>query len=350
MGYKRLPESQLTLYSELLDQAIQAAASEAASGILTGSYISKQIKGHTYWYLQKSQGTKKHQIYLGPESPSLIEWIEQAKSSTADIDAERRNLTRISRMLATGGATVESAATLKALRLLSESRVFQLGGVLIGTLAFRTYANVLGVRFEKSALQTQDLDIAHDPSVGVALSRETSATELEALISASGLDLHPVPPLDPRRPSTSFKVRGRELRIDFLTPMIGRESHDPVYLPAFGLSAQPLRHLGYLLEQPAQAVAVGVEPVLVNVPDPGRFAVHKLWTSTRRSPAFQAKSLKDIAQAEQLIDVLLDDRPDDLRQAVHALPNEKSNKAVSQSAARMASEVAARFLETTDLA
>lgn len=335
MSYHHLPGSQLTLYAELLDQSIQTAANEAVNGALSGSFISKGIKGRTYWYLQRSHGEKKHQTYLGPESPSLSRWIEQAKGKTAEVETDRKNLVRISRMLLSGGATGEPSSVLKALRLLSDSRVFQLGGVLIGTLAFRAYANLLGVRFEHSALQTQDLDIAQDPTIGVALARETSAVSLEGIMESSGLDLHPVPPLNPKRPSTSFKVRGRDLRIDFLTPMIGKETQQPVFLPAFKLSAQPLRHLGYLLEPVTQAVVLGSDPVLVNLPDPARFALHKLWTSTRRSPAFQSKAKKDILQAEQLIEVLLDERPEDLQTAWQSLPGEGTRKAVLRAAKKL---------------
>ena len=335
MSYTHLPETHLTLYAELLDQSIQSAASEAVNGALKGSFISKEIKGHTYWYLQRSHGEKKYQVYLGPESPSLTRWIDRVKASTAEIVIDRRTMSRISKMLITGGATSEPAANVRALRLLSDSRVFQLGGVLIGTLAFRAYANVFGVRFERAALQTQDLDIAQDPAIGIALSRETSTVNLEALIEASGLDLHPVPPLNPKRPSTSFKIRGRDLRIDFLTPRRDRESQEPVFLPAFRLSAQPLRHLEYLLEPLTQAVILGNDPVLVNLPDPARFALHKLWTSSRRPAAFQTKARKDILQAEQLIEILLEDRPDDLADAWSALPADKIRETVSKSLSKL---------------
>ena len=121
MTYQRLPESQLTLYAELLDQSIQLSETEAVSGVLKGSFISKKIKGRTYCYLQKSQGQKKHQIYLGPESPSLLDWIDRAKTSTATLEVDRRNLSNISKMLAAGGATTEPSPILRALLLLSDS-------------------------------------------------------------------------------------------------------------------------------------------------------------------------------------------------------------------------------------
>jgi hypothetical protein len=65
---------------------------------------------------------------------------------------------------------------------MSDSRVFHLGGVLVGTLAFRAYANALGVRSQRAALQTQDVDIAHDRQIGIALARETARVDLDRII------------------------------------------------------------------------------------------------------------------------------------------------------------------------
>lgn len=327
MPIQRLPESHLTLYSELLDQMIPAEAEAVAEGTLSGTFTSKKIKGNTYWYLQRSEGSKLRQIYLGPDSPELKRWMEKAAQTTEISKTDHAARKRLGKMLVSGGASSEPAATLKVLKMLSESRVFHLGGVLIGTLAFRTSANVFGVRFRKAALQTQDVDIAHDRAIGVALARNTSSVKLEEIIERSGLNLHPVPPLDRKQPSTSFKVRGRDLRVDFLTPLTGRESSTAAYLPAFGLSAKPLRFLDYLIEDPIQTVVLGSDVVLVNIPSPARFAMHKLWTSTQRPAAFQAKATKDRIQAEQLIEVLIEDRPDDLRDAWDAL-TQKARTAV----------------------
>lgn len=58
--------------------------------------------------------------------------------------------------------------------------------------------------------------------------------------------------------------------------------------------------------------------ILVNVPDPARFAVHKLVISQRRPTAFAAKSAKDLDQAQQLLEVLLDIRPGAILAAVEA--------------------------------
>jgi hypothetical protein len=54
--------------------------------------------------------------------------------------------------------------------------------------------------------------------------------------------------------------------------------------------------------------------VLVNVPQPARYAVHKLIVATRRAQT-AAKARKDIAQATALIRVLAEDQPDELARA-----------------------------------
>lgn len=59
--------------------------------------------------------------------------------------------------------------------------------------------------------------------------------------------------------------------------------------------------------------------MLVRVPRPGRFALHKLWTAAIRPVSEQTKAGKDRAQGTALIGVLATDRPDDLREALGAL-------------------------------
>jgi hypothetical protein len=319
MEIRRLPATVQTLYSELLDQSILYAASENATGIRAGSFVSKTVKGRTYWYLQRSEGHRKRQVYLGPDSEALEKWMAGIRAARRDSEQNRNNRERLCSMLTTGGAASESPGVMKVLQLLVESRVFSLGGVLVGTQAFRCYGNMLGVRFEHEALRTEDVDIAHDPAIGIVLSSEVERTDVPKALAESDLDLRTVPGLDPRKPSTSFSMWGQELRVDFLTPMRGRESSAPVFLPAFNLSAQPMRFLEFLTDVTIPVVVIGGHEALVNVPEPARFAFHKLWSSERRSAAFQAKARKDVFQAEHLLGVLVEDRPGDIAAAWQAL-------------------------------
>jgi hypothetical protein len=204
------------------------------------------------------------------------------------------------------------------LQVLADSFVFRLGGVLVGTQAFMCYANILGVRFEAQTLRTADIDVAENAAISVAVAREGSLDLLERLKSVEPR-FAAVPERNPRDPSTSFKVRGRDLRVDFLTTTRRGARKKPVPLPHLNVAAQPLEGLDYLIEKTTKAAVVGGSGILVNVPLPARYALHKLWLAKSRPVSEQTKARKDVAQAEQLIEVLRQDRPEDLETAVMAM-------------------------------
>lgn len=221
-------------------------------------------------------------------------------------------------MLAAGGAARETGAVAQTLRILADSGMFRGGGVLIGTQAFTCYANMLGVRFEQQSMRTADIDIAHDAAMTLAMAGSEPPVHLVGALRATEPRFFPVPGLDPREPSTSLKVRGRDIRIDFLTVAAKGTERGPVALPQFGIAAHPLPGIDYLLAEPVQAVVVGGSGILVNVPAPARYALHKLWVAQQRNASEQAKARKDVRQAEQLLDVLIADRPADIRHAWRA--------------------------------
>lgn len=102
--------------------------------------------------------------------------------------------------------------------------------------------------------------------------------------------------------------------VEFLTPAFGEESVKP--LPSLGVSAQALNYLNYLIAEPIPAVALYRSGVLVQIPRPERFAIHKLIVADRRKGGpDQLKARKDRGQAEFLVSILAEDRPDDLRAA-----------------------------------
>jgi len=318
MPYVRLGDSVLTLYAELLDQ-LRAADAEAAVHGLSGSFVSKEIRGRTYWYLQRSEGTAKRQIYLGPESPHLLARIDSATAHRAAAAGDEKRRREIVGMLEAGGMFRDRAAIGVVLRVLADASLFRAGGVLVGMQAFTTLANVLGVAFEKSSLRTADIDVAHDISIPLGITEPPDLDLLERL-RASDPRFFAVPGIDSREPSTSFKVRGRDLRVDLLTPAARSNPRmRPVYLPHLGVAAQPLYGLDYVLEESIDAAVIVGSGIRVRVPTPARFAFHKLWLASIRSASEAAKSKKDLRQAEQLLNVIIDDRPDDIPPAWSAL-------------------------------
>jgi hypothetical protein len=83
--------------------------------------------------------------------------------------------------------------------------------------------------------------------------------------------------------------------------------------PELGMNLQPLRFLEFILEDVHQAVVLSlVGAVMVNVPDPGRFALHKLLVFVERRARNPEKARKDLRQAAALIEALSEFRPDDV--------------------------------------
>ncbi len=322
MTYGRLGESVQTLYAELLDQ-LRAADAEAAVHGLNGTFVSKVVRGRTYWYLQKSEGAAKRQLYLGVDTPQLRTRIEAGSERRALTLADEKRRREIVGMLEAGGMYRETASLGVVLRVLSEASVFRAAGVLVGTQAFTVIANMLGVVFEKATLRTADVDVAHDTTIPLGL--QEPSLDLLARLKEHDPAFFAVPGIDSREPSTSFKVRGRDLRVDFLTPATGRRGGTkPVYLRHLRVAAQPLPGLDYVLEQSVDAAVIVGSGIRVNVPAPARFAFHKLWLASARSVAETAKARKDLRQAEQVLEVLADDRPADLSEAWSALRERKT--------------------------
>ncbi len=309
---EKLPNSVLVQYSELMQNCIQP--------ISDGSNLSfkyKDINGKRYWYLYISLGNLRREHYLGEETPELLDRIGDEKGLWESGSGDRELRTRLVNMLVGGGMSALRNDEGKVLTLLERNGVFLAGAALVGTLAFRAYANMLGVTW-RSDIGTQDIDIAADNHYLLALPRTTKPVNLGQLILDSGIGFIEVPALNPRQPTTSFRIRNRDFRVDILTPMRGRESSRPVKLDAFGTFATPLRDLDYLLTDLQSAVLLYEHGIIVNLPAPGRFAVHKCVISQMRGTALAAKIRKDLAQAEQLFGALLDLRPADIALALEA--------------------------------
>ncbi len=88
MPYQRLPETVQTLYAELFEQAVHAQA-DAAGGGSQGTFVSKTVKGGTYWYAQRMEGDRKRQHYLGRESPVLLAWMERGPAGARPVGGGR---------------------------------------------------------------------------------------------------------------------------------------------------------------------------------------------------------------------------------------------------------------------
>ncbi len=307
-----LSESTRLLYSQLLSQCLHASA-PSGRGL---SFVPKTIKGSKHWYLQLTVGSRKTQHYIGPESDTIQELINSEKQLWEKAKPDRQERERLVAMLISGSAHTVSAAEARLFEIIERAGVFLVGGVLVGSHAFAIYGNMLGVNWPSRITQTHDVDIARDNHITLGLRNEP--VNLKQVLIEADMGFVEVPALDRKAPSTSFRIQGKQLSVDVLTPMVGKPVSKPVLIPALNTYAEPLRFLDYLLDDTQPAVIVARAGMLVNVPSPARYALHKLVASTRRPAALQTKTIKDIDQAELLFYVLLKDRPGDIQLAFEA--------------------------------
>lgn len=246
----RIPLEIQTLYAELMER-LSALEAGRSIGHVPGSFVTKTIKGDTYYYFQYSHpGGIKRQIYIGRKDKVLDEVVKKYREERGSIAEEEMGIQRLCTLLRVGGALLTDSASARVLKALSDAGVFRLGAVLVGTQAFLALGNLLGVKWTGGSLRTHDIDIAAKASVSIAI--PDLRTDIPGLLEGLQMGFLPVPQLDPRKPSTSFKVRGKGLRLDLLTPLRGRRHQRPVIIPRLNAAAQPLPFLDFLITGPVR--------------------------------------------------------------------------------------------------
>jgi hypothetical protein len=295
-----------TTYAELLERCATTAFSDAFPE--DGTFTSKLINDRRYWYFQVRTPDGRAQRYVGPESPELLQRIEHHRLARDD-ERERRAL--VSTLVRSFGLPSPIPKIGDVVSALERAGIFRLRSVLVGTVAYQCYPAMLGQKLPSALLQTSDVDIAQFTSVSVAM--EDRTPPMIEILKEVDRTFREVPQTSTRRQEASYVARGG-LRVDFVTPNEGPDTDDPQALPALQTAAQPLRFLDFLIFRPEPAVVLHGPGIHVQVPAPERFAVHKLILSRRRPPAV-AKREKDLQQAEALIEVLVERRPDELKRA-----------------------------------
>lgn len=269
--------------------------------------------GRVYWYDTYRVGSDVKKTYIGEDSEALRGRIERFETLREDRENRRKNRSRLIRILRAEGFLGVDAATGSLLNALASAGVFRLGGTIVGTQAFRLYEGELGVRFTfDQTAQTRDIDLASFERLSIALD-DTVSQPLASVLQDFAFD--PAPSLDRGR-TWRWKQTRNETFVDFLTPSF-TEAEALRPLPALGVYAQSLHYLNYLIAEPIYAAATYRDGVLVQIPRPERFAIHKLIVADRRREGSSSlKAIKDRRQAAFLIDVLAADRPDDLHDAL----------------------------------
>jgi hypothetical protein len=218
-------------------------------------------------------------------------------------------------MSGTRGCVATERKHLSVILRLNEYGFFRAGGVLVGTHAFLAYANQLGVRWA-SGEQTSDVDFAHaGRNISIALPSTIQASPHSALTTMEEGFL----PLVQYRGAAGASHRHHrepEFQIDFLTAKTD-SNDDPVVIDSLDVALQPLRFMEFSLEGVQQATLFDPagRAVVVTLPAPERYAIHKLLVVGERTGAFKSKVPKDLAQAATLIEFFRDTDPGAVREA-----------------------------------
>ncbi len=283
---------------------------DSAVSDLRGSPKLKTVGARAYWYDHYRLGTQTVDRYIGEDTPELRSRLERQREVAAAEKPRERERARLMRILRAEGYVMPDGATGQAIAALARSSVFRLGGTLVGTQAFRCYEGELGIRIGFDAAAMTD-DIASFERLSIALADRTDEPLAEVF---SQLRFDPVPSLDGSKDWKWRQTSGQTL-IEFLTPSFDAEEgiRD---LPALGVSARSLHFLNFLIAEPVAAPFLYRAGSPVRIPRPERFAIHKLIVADRRRGGPDAlKSIKDRAQAAFLVEVLAEDRPQDLTDA-----------------------------------
>src|SRR5439155_1591123 len=133
--------------------------------------------------------------------------VARFKSERPDHEKELADMERLCAQVLTGGGWGMGAGPARILKAFSDAGVFDAGTVLVGTHAFGVLGNMLGVHWSSGNLRTHDVDLAAVSLLAASGGGADAPGALERL----SMGFLPVPGLDHRHPSTSFKVRGQAL-------------------------------------------------------------------------------------------------------------------------------------------
>ncbi len=302
-----------TLYAELLDRAHMARLSTDFP--IGGSFFVNTLKGRRYWYFQESNAGAstgpRRKRYVGPDTPELRRLIEAHREAKDDFRQRREMVTALLR----AGFKGPDPITGRVLEAMADGGVFRMRAVVVGTVAYQTYSGLLGLKLADTSASTNDLDLAQFAAVSIAV-EDTIDLPMEELLKSVDPGFRAIPHASHRQRVTQYAL-GNHYRVDVLVPNRGPDREDPVRLPALQADGLPLRFLDYLIYQEVRAVVLYGGGIVINVPAPERYALHKLIVSRVRleSAESQAKAVKDRRQAAELISVLSNQRPYELREA-----------------------------------
>lgn len=106
-----------THYAALL-QALATRAVDLEVISRPGSFVTKTIKGNTYWYFQSTELGEQEQTYVGPHGPEIESIVGLGLSELEDVREQSKQAARLVALAIAGGCGPHAAAEREVLKLL----------------------------------------------------------------------------------------------------------------------------------------------------------------------------------------------------------------------------------------
>jgi hypothetical protein len=291
----RLPQALTSNFATLIAKVQDFEFHEAFSG--DGDFVRRQHDGRAYWYY-RSSGAADRNVYVGPASSAgLDDRVRRHRAGLLDCSGRLE----LGESLKNAGLPQPTRDEGNAIASMSRAGIFRLRCVLVGSVAYQSYAGLLGADLPSTSIRTEDVDIALD----FGISRQLSDSPIDVLTALRSSDASFIPRPNFSDPHLMTKFANDSgFLVEFLTTHRGSDEHSgrSSKLPSLGpyMGAVPLRYLDFLIVQPVTSLLLHGSGLAVTVPDPARYAVHKLIVAASRRVG-NPKIAKDLAQSAELI-------------------------------------------------
>lgn len=290
---KPIPPTIRTLYADLVQEL--HARSERP-----GSVYTRAIRGIEYTYAKRSVGVSRRDVFIGRADDAET----KARAAAIRAENERAKARRKTISALKAGGVPAPAPQLGAVLDALDDAGLLTKMVVVGTAAYQCYTPLAGRILPAAQLMTQDADFA---TLSLTIEADEKGEALETILKRADPSFASVPGLNRKAPPAHFRSASG-LMVDLLTPQLRRDDTNPMPLENLKAGAMPLQHLKWLIEEPAQAAVLFSAGIPVLVPQPARYAIHKLIVAQKRT-VDRSKREKDLAQASALITVMRETDP-----------------------------------------
>lgn len=256
-------------------------------------------------YLLRLQDARGNGKSLGPRNAeteavhaAFTEGKVRAKARLQTLSERVKNQTRLNRALRLGRLPSIVGDILLGLAAARMEHDF----CVIGTHAIHAYEAMAGVHCRMELLASGDVDLLYDPRRHLSI--VTQKLDQGGLL---GLLRKADPSFVPSSDAPFRAVNDKGFMVDLVIPARDMRDATDVTFGQDDLVAVELPNLHWLVNAPKHdvvAIASDGRPVMMRVPDPRAFALHKAWLSTRqdREPV---KKGRDRAQAVLVAEIVL---------------------------------------------